>query len=236
MIHMKEINPHVAKYIPVVQFLGETLGKNVEIVLHDLSDYDNSIIAAKNNHISQRQVGGPVTDLALRIMREAKYKDLEYLCNYEGKSKHGKSLDSSTYIIRDDERKVVGLLCINIDYSDFYSIKESIEMLLPAKSMKDNDSYGEDEHITESFNDSIENLITDTFRQFTGEKNIESSRLSQDEKINFVRQLHLKGFFLLKGAVVETANILQVSDATIYRYLNIVKREEKRHEDSNFNK
>lgn len=50
-------------YIPIVEFIGEICGNNYEIVLHDISQPDSSIVAIKNNHISGREVGGPLTDL-----------------------------------------------------------------------------------------------------------------------------------------------------------------------------
>ncbi|WP_338026011.1 hypothetical protein [Abyssisolibacter fermentans] len=34
---MTDINPYLKKYISIVNFFGEALGDNVEIVLHDLS-------------------------------------------------------------------------------------------------------------------------------------------------------------------------------------------------------
>lgn len=233
---MTNINPYLKKYITVVNFLGETLGENVEIVLHDLTDYENSIIAIRNNHVSERNIGGPVTDLVLKIMKDAEYKDLEYLCNYKGKSKHGKNLKSSTYIIRDDNHKIIGLLCINIDYSDYYSIKESIDKLLPQNNNNKDILSNEDNGISENFNDSIEHLVSDSLKQISINENLETNRLSQEEKIEIVKQLYHKGIFLLKGAVIEVANQLQVSEATVYRYLNIIKREEKRYEENYFNR
>ncbi|WP_066496063.1 PAS domain-containing protein [Abyssisolibacter fermentans] len=190
--------------------------------------YDNSIIAIKNNHISQRNIGGPVTDLALKIMKDAEYKDLDYLCNYKGKSKHGKNLKSATYIIRDNNNKIIGLLCLNIDYSDYYSIKESIDKLLPENVYNKDILSIEDNRISENFNDSIEQLVRDSLKQININENIETNRLSQEEKIEIVKQLYSRGVFLLKGAVNEVTNQLQVSEATVYRYLNIIKREEKR--------
>ncbi len=47
--------------------------------------------------------------------------------------------------------------------------------------------------------------------------------MSVDEKTCVVKHLYDKGAFNLKGAVVEVAKALQVSEPTIYRYLNKYK-------------
>ena len=49
-----DTNSKLQKYIPLVDFFAAVLGKNSEVVLHDLTDPDHSIIAIRNNHISNR--------------------------------------------------------------------------------------------------------------------------------------------------------------------------------------
>ena len=41
-------------YRVVVSFLGEALGPDYEVVLHDLTSEDGTIVAIVNNHISGR--------------------------------------------------------------------------------------------------------------------------------------------------------------------------------------
>lgn len=44
-------------YRVVVSFLGEALGPDYEVVLHDLTSEDGTIVAIVNNHISGRTEG-----------------------------------------------------------------------------------------------------------------------------------------------------------------------------------
>ena len=44
----------------VVSFLGEALGPDYEVVLHDLTSEDGTIVAIVNNHISGRTEGAPL--------------------------------------------------------------------------------------------------------------------------------------------------------------------------------
>lgn len=43
-------------------------GEDTEVLLHDVSDLDHSIVAILNGGISGRSVGGPAMDLVLSIL------------------------------------------------------------------------------------------------------------------------------------------------------------------------
>ena len=83
------MNPYLEKFVPLMDFIAEFLGRNTELVLHDLSDLERSVVAIRNGHISQRQIGAPITDLALQLLNEAKYKGLPFIANYQGKAFNG---------------------------------------------------------------------------------------------------------------------------------------------------
>lgn len=58
----------IKSWIPMVEFIARTYGENCEVILHDLRDLDKSIVAIKNNHITGRQIGGTITDFALKLI------------------------------------------------------------------------------------------------------------------------------------------------------------------------
>ena len=64
---------YLERYIPVVQFMGEICGKNYEIILHDVSTPERSVIAACNGHLSGRPIGDPMKDLAKGLIRSGAY-------------------------------------------------------------------------------------------------------------------------------------------------------------------
>ena len=69
----KEVNGMDARLEPyrvVVSFLGEALGPDYEVVLHDLTSEDGTIVAIVNNHISGRTEGAPLSNMALRFIQE----------------------------------------------------------------------------------------------------------------------------------------------------------------------
>ena len=95
-------------YKRIVPFLGAALGKDCEVVLHDLRYPDESVIAIANGDISSRKLGAPATDFILKLMQVGKKRDQEYMTNYYGKSVNGHTLRSSTFFIHDEEDNIIG--------------------------------------------------------------------------------------------------------------------------------
>lgn len=123
------MNETVRRFLPMVDFLEQILGKNSEIVLHDFSDPDHAIVDIRNGIVSGRKVGGPATDLALKIMHDPKYRDLPFITGYEGRGAGGKTLESATFFIREDD-EIVGMLCVNTDLSTVRSINAMAQQLM----------------------------------------------------------------------------------------------------------
>ena len=213
-------------YLQLVNFFGEILGENVEIVLHDLTNLEESIIAITNGQISGRQLGGPVTDLVLRMMKDAEFKDINYITNYQSEAKHGKMLHSATYLIRDEQSRVFGMMCFNFDYSEHYAIQQAVDKIMPKLMLNKEINEKQTNGISEKLNDSIEHLVSGSIQELTFFNEFVPQRLVQEEKIDIVRGLQDKGVFLMKGAVLEVASQLQMSEATVYRYLSMIKRAE----------
>ena len=65
-------------YIKLTEFLGKALGPDYEVALHDLTRKDRSIIAIANNYISGREVGAPLTNMALSSLRDKSYERMDY--------------------------------------------------------------------------------------------------------------------------------------------------------------
>lgn len=218
-------------YIPLVDFIAGIVGPDCEVVLHDISNVNESIIAIRNNHISGRKVGGPLTDLGLKLLKDAAYDKQDFLLNYPSTAKNGKPLRSSTFFIKDSDGRLIGMLCINIDLTTPLAAKKFIDSFIMGcgveaseadsqKVLPDLPLPTERQPTPESFSSSIEELIATTINNVIDSLNIPAERLSPEEKIHIVKQLNDKGVFLIKGSVSEVAKHLKVSENTVYRYLN----------------
>jgi predicted transcriptional regulator YheO len=214
------------QYIELVHFLGECLGDNVEVVLHDLTAFEHSVIAIHNGHITGRTVGAPLTVFALNQLKDIALRKQTEIINYKGTARNGNPLRSSSYFIRDECGEIVGVLCINIDVSEYLKVEKIIKKLtyLPESS----DESREKDKPTENFPNSILEMVTNTFKEVFNDEAIKINRLTASEKIKIVKKLYLNGLFQIKGSVSEVAAQLLTSEATIYRYLNKISKDAKR--------
>lgn len=213
------------KYIPLVNFLGQAMGSNCEVVLHDLTNPENSIIAIANGHVSGRKLGGPTTDLVLKVMKEGLEGEKSFIANYNARIKNNGICRSSSFFIRDESNKIVGVLCVNLDISKFVEAKKLLDNLIscetqPCLSVK---STADVIDVFEDLHSSIEDVLTAIIDNVLNKYEVTPDRLSLDEKIDVVRRLNENGLFLLKGGLNELAKRMQVSEPTIYRYLNKLK-------------
>ncbi|WP_125115339.1 helix-turn-helix transcriptional regulator [Agathobaculum sp. Marseille-P7918] len=229
-------NPLLQHYIKLTEFLGQALGPDYEVALHDLTDKNRSIIAIANNHVSGREVGAPLTNVALKILMDKSYESQDYRLHYCGVSAAGKTLRSSTLFIKQNGR-LIGMLCINFDDSRFQAASESILRLChpdsfvedhcqPANTQGDSDAARAVPATTESFHNSIDAVAGDAVGRELARLGVTADRLTPDERIQIIASLETGGIFLLKGAVKDVADALHCSQASVYRYLSQIKKEE----------
>lgn len=217
------------QYVKLTEFLGHALGPDYEVALHDLTDKNRSIIAIANNHVSGREVGAPLTNVALKILMDKSYENVDYRLHYNGLTAEGKKLRTSTFFIKNGS-SLIGMLCINFDDSRYKEINEHILQLChPNAFVETNFRTNEpmilknQEFVEENLYKSIDAMATDAITSALHSMDIEGKRLTHEEKIDVVRKLEEEGIFLLKGAVKEVAAALDCSQATIYRYVSQVK-------------
>lgn len=55
---------------------------------------------------------------------------------------------------------------------------------------------------------------------------VTADRLTPDERVQIIGALEAGGIFLLKGAVKDVADALHCSQASVYRYLSQIKKED----------
>ena len=114
-------NAKLNKYIPLVNFISTACGRDYEVILHNTTNPASSVIAIENGHLSGRKIGDPMTDFALSIMNDKVHEDKNFITNYEGRLKNGKTFVSSTYFIKEGG-KLIGMLCINYDVSQMINL------------------------------------------------------------------------------------------------------------------
>lgn len=225
---MKEADKQ--RYVDLVEFLGIVMGSSTEVVLHIMDSFGYYIGAIANGHVSGRTVDSPITGLALDMIRSKAYRNHSFLCNYKGIGKNGNTLKSSTYFIKNDEDELEGLLCINADVSSYLEAAETLMGLASFGSTETkqrlathvNPSLHTDEEMVEYFSDSIQDIVYTIIPRELIEN---PDSLKYPKRLEIINELYKQGVFAIKGAVSKVASILNISEPSVYRYLQTVKNE-----------
>jgi len=224
----------LATLATLVEPLGRTLPDNCEVVLHDLRRLPNSIVAIAGD-VTGRSVGGPATDL---LLRKAATGTIATTVGYETRLPDGRSLRSTTVVVRDAEGTAVAALCINSDVMIWRAVKAIAESMLPTESSPGRDAEQDTEHAAhtaprteqppeEKFFTDIDELAQHLLAEAIEACGAPVDLMHKKHKIAVVNDLKDRGFFMLKESVGMAAQALQVTRFTVYNYLNELGNEER---------
>lgn len=223
----QEIHPVIQALIPVIKGLATALGPDYELLLHDVSAPEQSVVAVENGQISGRSqvtgrsLGSPLTDFALQVCHQEEYKDKDFICNYVNTTKTGKKIRNNCIMIRDNDKKLIGILCVNYDMTNAEIIKNMVSFLTASGT------YASEESPKETFPHMIDELIGDGIH--LAEENLGKPLhlATKAEKVEIVSRLEKDGFFRLDGAIETLAQAMGNTKFTIYAYLREVKEREQ---------
>ncbi len=192
-----------ARWGPVVDCIADVLGPNAEVVLHDVSRPERSVIMIRNGHVTGRTLGAPLTDLGFFMLRESE-KKIETLGVYFSRTEDGKVLKCNGANLRDARGNIEAMLCINMDVT------------ADANLMR-NGTNGVAEHYGTDIEQVINTMISEATSQSAG-------ALSQEQKMELIRALEARGVFLARGAVKRVAAALSMAVPTVYKYIQRARR------------
>lgn len=196
--------------------LADALGPDTEVVLHDLSKVPNSIVAL-GGKLTGRSIGGPITDLLLRHIRQGRSDNL---LRYQTHSSGGRLLCSSTIFVKDPAGEPVACLCINTDMTEWSHAHDLLTRLL-APAAPANPVVATEE--SEVFAQTVEELTVTTVHDVIARIGVPVELMQKQHKFEVVRQLDNLGLFLIRDAVDYVAQALAVTKYTIYNYLSALK-------------
>lgn len=203
---------------PLVQMLGTMVGDHIEVVLHDLTRPESSIVAIANGHVSNRRVGnsilaGPKEDKAFAAAVHALSQGGEaahsIVDDYPTLGPAGQRLKSSTVIFRDARGDPFASLCLNADHTITEAAHAWLGRLLHPHGAPAPQAEEEPE-----MDVLMKEIISDAVRRLG--KPI--SMMNKEEKIQAVQAMMQRGLFIVKGGVERAAAALGVTRFTIYNY------------------
>lgn len=232
MTAAQNMNPKLRILIPVVRGLAKILGRDYEVNLHDVSIPERSLVLCENGYVTGRSEGGPMTDFGLLMLQSEEYQSREGVFNYLAKNNRGELIKCSCIFIRDENDKIIGFLCINYDLKKAVAAQELIEGLLRVEMSGAGVEPAEEpgarfpEPVRESFAQDIDEVVGDSLAQVKRRIGKPFKYLTKPEKKEVVRELHDKGFFLLKGSVDILAAEMGNTKFTIYSYIREIQKKD----------
>ncbi|NML44794.1 hypothetical protein HHL11_13635 [Ramlibacter sp. G-1-2-2] len=209
---------------PVVQMLGGIVGHHIEVVLHDLTKPESSVVAIANGHVSNRRLGssilsGPKEDLgfaaalqALSAGGEAVHSVIE---SYPTLTRAGQRLKSSTVVFRDAQGQPFAALCLNADLTIIEAAHTWLGLLLKPNGIAPAPaSEGAPE-----LDQLMQEIIADAVRRLGKPVTL----MNKEEKIQAVAAMMQRGLFIVKGGVERAAKALGVTRYTVYNYLEALR-------------
>lgn len=207
-------------YIPFAKTIGEMFGSDCEVVIHDLTLPQSSVIYTINNHVTGREVGQSFDHLVKKVLLSDEFKE-DYLAGYEFKTDDQRIIKSSTTLIRNSKEHVIGAFCINYDMNLMVQMKDMLDSLMPGNTKKKK-SQPENESKQESSPQNVEDIVDQLIQQIIA--NSKHPFMKRQEKIELIRFMDEKGIFLMKGSVEKVAKQLGISKVTVYSYLDEVNK------------
>lgn len=200
-------------YEAAVDGLAMLIGAHCEIVLHSLEDLKCSAVRIANGQHTGRQIGSPITDLALRMLHDMADEESNVSKAYFTKAKSGDLMKSVTIAIRNRNQRVIGLLCINMNLDVPFS--EIIKSFVPEEKQ----DVTSDVNFASSVDDSVAQTLEFTIEEVGADCNVSNNAKNKQVVLN----LYEKGIFDIKDAINQVADRLNISKHTVYLYIRQFK-------------
>ena len=217
ILEERELHPCLKVVLQMMHALAEMLGCRYELILHDLSQLECSVVAVHGN-ITNRKPGAPATNFLIQMLK--KYGDeAPNSVSYRNVLPDGRILRSTTTFIRDGEGHIVGSLCINQDLTDFMVASKLMKEFTAFNEPEPEDHAAHQEVFAYDISEVMEAMVQsemDTVR-------VPAAYMQKEDKRAIVERLKSKGVFDIKGSVEYVAERLGVTNFTIYNYLKEVR-------------
>lgn len=201
----------IASLMPVVEGLQATLGSWSEIALYDFREGEHSLVAVAGT-VSGRPHGSPILEPGRRMLANADTADNEV--NASALTPDGRAVKSSTLPLRDEDGRLIGALCVNLDVTVLRQTEQLLATL--TRATPGEDSGGQ----PDGFDDVLESVIAAEERR-VGKS---ADGLTRMKRVELLGVLDSRGFFAVRGAPSRVARRLGISRSAFYADLAEARR------------
>lgn len=205
----------------VLEILGDHVNSYTELVVHDMTRPDSSVVGIVNGQVSGRVrnqsiLEGPTDDQGFQALigprDDTGTVSTRVVRNYVSRTRDGRGLDSSTVVVFDRDGRPAGALCVNVDTDRIEHLRQQVhEFMSPTPR---------EERAEEAASSTIDGLIEEIVQDAITASGATVARMSKAEKVAAVSAMNGRGLFLIKGAVETVAQRLGTTKFTIYNYLD----------------
>jgi predicted transcriptional regulator YheO len=179
-----------------------------EVLLHDLRNPDNSIIAIECP-ISGRRVGEATTEMGRARIADRNFP--EVVQNYPNTFPDGRPAKSTSIGLRNSSGDYVAAICLNLDVSLFTSVQNVLERLTRA----DSDAAPVRENLKSFSNDELKRAV----EAFAADCNLQPRALSPSQRRMLINRLNESGLLQLRNGASQAAELLGITRASVYNAL-----------------
>ncbi len=201
----------------IIKGIAAQFGENCEVVLHDLTrNYEHTIVAIENGHVTGRKVGDSGTNMGLEILRGTSSGADQY--NYVNRTLDNKIIKSSSIYLKDSNGDITGSICINFDITGLLSGQKELQSFInlqPENAMS--------EHFSGNIDDILDYLIGQSLDLIGKPIN----DMTKKDKMKAIEFLDKKGIFLIMKSMDKVADRFQISKFSIYNYLDEIRGTEE---------
>ncbi len=218
-------NKNLLPYFSVAELIARTF-PDAEVVLHDLSLPQHSVIYVANGTVTGRKVGQTFHHLIEKAVFAGNPED-GVVDNYTFE-KDGRQIRSSSLLIRNEQKELIGALCINIDTTQASALLNLAQGLLTgrradtnlgSKTLPDSSEQRCPVTVEKSNEESVRQFVNNMVDSMIRELELEGKHTKED-RLELIRFMDERGVFLVKGSMEYVAGKLGLSKVTLYGYLD----------------
>lgn len=190
----------------IAQGLSETFAPFCEVVVHDLTQPEHSILSIHNN-LSGREVGQGATEMGLARIASPDFPTV--IANYANQFADGRPVKSTSIGLKDDAGNYVAALCLNLDMTLFRGMQSALARFT------DTSPGPVEEHIEPAGSEAIRLRID----RYAAGIATTPRALKTSERIELLQTLKKEGLLDIRKSMETVAQHLGVSRASVYLYV-----------------
>ena len=191
----------------IVEALGQTLAPLVEVVLHDLTRPEQSVVAIANN-LSGRRVGDAATEMGVARITDPGFP--EVVPNYPNRFPDGRPVKSTSIGLKTSAGEYVAALCLNMDVSLLGAVTAGLGQLIQS---------GTAAPVVETLAPRTAGCVREALERFAAARNTTPIGMTLAQRREAVHELAGNGLLNLRHALADVAATLGVARSTVYTYL-----------------